>query len=421
MTATAPDAPPPRFSLGKAIFVALAAGMAVGAGLNAFVSPGATAAYLAVAQYGNIVFLKLIKLIIGPLVLSTLVVGVASIGDAGQVGRMGAKTLAWFVAASLVSLALGLAFVNAFAPGLAFADAVAAEGTAVAAAPAADALSLAHFVDQLVPENIFVALSSHRAILQIVVFSVLFGLATAAIGEKGLPIVRALDSLAHVMLKLTNIIMWVAPLAVFCAISMVIAERGLGVVGQYARLIGLFYLALAVLWALLIAVAYGFVGRRTGSLLRHIQEPVTLAFATASSESAYPKLLNQLQRFGVRERVVSFVLPLGYSFNLDGSMMYMTFGSLLIAQAYGVDLSLSQQVSMLLVLLVTSKGIAAVPRASLVVITATIAGFGIPEAGIAILLPIDQFLDMGRTATNVVGNAVATVAVSRMEGEPVST
>ena len=258
-------------------------------------------------------------------------------------------------------------------------------------------------------------------VLQIVVFSVLFGLATAAIGEKGKPIISAMDSLAHVMLKLTNMIMWVAPLAVFCAISIVIAEKGVGVMVEYGKLILLFYFALFILWSILLFLGFLFVKKRIWSLLRHIQEPLLLAFATASSESAYPKLLNQLERFGVNERIVSFVLPLGYSFNLDGSMMYMTFGSILIAQAYGVDLTITQQMTMLLVLMVTSKGIAAVPRASLVVIAATIAGFGIPEIGIALLLPIDQFLDMGRTATNVVGNAVATVAVSRMEGEEIHT
>ncbi len=397
------------------IFLALLLGMIVGTVLNYTLTPEAIASYVNVAQYGNIIFLKLIKLIIGPLVLSTLVVGVASIGDAGKVGRMGAKTLGWFIGASLMSLTLGLVIVNLFEPGLDFVGQ--ATGVDAANLPKADALSLSHFVDQLIPENIFVALSSHKMVLQIVVFSVLFGLATAAIGEKGEPIVRALDSLAHVMLKLTNMIMWVAPLAVFCAISIVIAEKGIGIMVQYAKLIGLFYASLGVLWIILLGAAYLLVGKRVPSLLNHIKEPIALAFATASSESAYPKLLNQLQRFGVNERIVSFVLPLGYSFNLDGSMMYMTFGSLLIAQAYGVELTLVQQITMLLVLMITSKGIAAVPRASLVVITATIAGFNIPEAGIAILLPIDQFLDMGRTATNVVGNAVATVAVSRMEGE----
>ena len=256
--------------------------------------------------------------------------------------------------------------------------------------------------------------------MQIVVFSIFFGLALSAIKEKGEPLVKFMDSLAHAMLKLTNMIMWLAPLAVFSSISVVIADKGIGVLKDYSKLIAMFYGGLSLLWVILIGLCYLMIRKKTWSLLSHIKEPLMLAFATASSESAYPKLLNQLDRFGIKEKISSFVLPLGYSFNLDGSMMYMTFGSLLIAQAYGIDLSIGQQITMLLVLMITSKGIAGVPRASLVVIAATVAGFGIPEAGLALLLPIDQFLDMGRTATNVVGNAVATVAVSKMEGEEIS-
>ena len=401
------------------IFGGLLAGIVTGTLLNLFTDPEAVKTYVSIAKYGNIIFLKFIKLIIGPLVLSTLVVGVAGIGDAGTVGRMSVKTIGWFIFASIMSLTLGLIIVNIFQPGLDFADHI--TQSTDAALPSTSGFTLEHFIDQLVPENIFVALSSHKMVLQIVVFSILFGLALAGIGEKGQPIIQAMDSLAHVMLKLTNMIMWLAPLAVFSSISIVIAEKGIGVMVQYSKLILLFYFALFILWVILLSLGYAFVRQRVWSLLSHIREPILLAFATASSESAYPKLLNQLDRFGVKDRITSFVLPLGYSFNLDGSMMYMTFGSLLIAQAYGVHLSLSEQVTMLLVLMVTSKGIAAVPRASLVVIAATIAGFNIPEIGLAILLPIDQFLDMGRTATNVVGNAVACVAVSRMEGEEIST
>ena len=401
------------------IFISLIVGVVVGTLLNYVADSDFIHSYVEVAKFGSIIFLRFIKLIIGPLVLSTLVVGVAGIGDAGTVGRMGAKTIGWFIFASLMSLTLGLILVNIFKPGLDFQNQI--TESMAGTLPKVSSLSLDHFIEQLIPENIFVALSSHKMILQIVVFSVLFGLALSGIGEKGKPIISAMDSLAHVMLKLTNMIMWLAPLAVFSSISIVIAEKGIGVMVQYGKLIFMFYFALLILWAILITLGYAFVKRRVWSLLRHIQEPLLLAFATASSEAAYPKLLNQLERFGVNEKITSFVLPLGYSFNLDGSMMYMTFGSLLIAQAYGVDLTLTQQITMLLVLMVTSKGIAAVPRASLVVIAATIAGFGIPEIGLAILLPVDQFLDMGRTATNVVGNAIATVAVSRMEGEEIHT
>jgi Na+/H+-dicarboxylate symporter len=306
--------------------------------------------------------------------------------------------------------------VNILEPGLAFTSQI---QTDASIGLKAEEFTLLHFIDQLFPENIIVALSSHKTVLQIVIFSVFFGLALAGIGEKGEPLIKLMDSLAHAMLKLTNIIMWLAPLAVFSSISVVIAKEGLSVLEKYSKLILMFYGGLALLWVVLLGFGFAFIKNKIWSLLSHIKEPLMLAFATASSESAYPKLLNQLDRFGIKEKITSFVLPLGYSFNLDGSMMYMTFGSMLIAQAYGVHLELSQQITMLLVLMITSKGIAGVPRASLVVIAATISGFGIPEAGLALLLPIDQFLDMGRTATNVVGNAVATVAVSKMEGEEI--
>ena len=373
--------------------------------------------YMKYTSLGSYIFLKLIKLIIGPLVLSTLVVGVANIGDAKTVGRMGVKTIGWFIFASLTSLTLGLILVNFLRPGDAFINQVQglpASGLKV------EEFTLIHFIDQLFPENIIVSLSSHKTVLQIVVFSIFFGLALSAIKEKGEPLVKLMDSLAHAMLKLTNMIMWLAPLAVFSSISVVIADKGIGILKEYSKLIAMFYGGLGLLWIILIGLCYIMIRRKTWTLLSHIKEPLMLAFATASSESAYPKLLNQLDRFGIKEKISSFVLPLGYSFNLDGSMMYMTFGSLLIAQAYGIDLSLGQQITMLLILMITSKGIAGVPRASLVVIAATVAGFGIPEAGLALLLPIDQFLDMGRTATNVVGNAVATVAVSKMEGEDIT-
>jgi Na+/H+-dicarboxylate symporter len=372
--------------------------------------------FIKFTSLGSYIFLKLIKLIIGPLVLSTLVVGVAQIGDAKTIGRMGIKTVGWFIFASLSSLTLGLILVNILKPGLAFADQVGAFNVVDLKV---EEFTLLHFVDQLFPENIILSLSSHKLVLQIVVFSIFFGLALAGIGEKGKPMISLLDSLAHAMLKLTNMIMWLAPLAVFSSISVVIADKGIGILMEYSKLIAMFYGGLAILWVFLIGLCFIMIRKQTWSLLSHIKEPLMLAFATASSESAYPKLLNQLDRFGIKEKISSFVLPLGYSFNLDGSMMYMTFGSLMIAQAYGIDLSLGQQITMLLILMITSKGIAGVPRASLVVIAATIAGFGIPEAGLALLLPIDQFLDMGRTATNVVGNAVASVAVSKMEGEEI--
>ncbi len=406
-----------KIKLTHLIILGLLLGIVVGTVVNMNASAQAIKHYAGIASFGSVIFLKLIKLIIGPLVLSTLVVGVASIGDAKTVGRMGVKTIGWFIFASLISLTLGLILVNILRPGDQFVGQLPTQ--AITSIPTTEGFTLAHFVDQLIPENIFVALSSHKMVLQIVIFSIFFGLALAGIGEKGEPMVKLMDSLAHAMLKLTNMIMWIAPFAVFSSISIVVAEKGIGILVQYSKLIGMFYLGLLVLWIVLLGFGYAFIKHKVWSLLSHIKEPLMLAFATASSESAYPKLLNQLDRFGIKEKITSFVLPLGYSFNLDGSMMYMTFGSLLIAQAYGVDLTTGQQITMLLVLMITSKGIAGVPRASLVVIAATISGFNIPEAGLALLLPIDQFLDMGRTATNVVGNAIATVAVSKMEGEAI--
>jgi len=397
------------------IFAALIGGVLAGTAINQLASADFVASYVNIAKYGNIIFLKFIKLIIGPLVLSTLVVGVAGIGDAGSIGRMSVKTIGWFIFASIMSLTLGLVIVNIFKPGLDFQNQISAD--AIASLPKTDNFTLEHFIDQLIPENIFVALSSHKMVLQIVVFSILFGLALAGIGEKGKPIVSAMDALAHVMLKLTNMIMWVAPLAVFSAISIVIAEKGIGVMVEYGKLILLFYFALLILWAILLGLGYLLIQKKVWSLLAHIKEPIILAFATASSESAYPKLLNQLDRFGVKEKITSFVLPLGYSFNLDGSMMYMTFASMAIAQAYGIHLDLGTQITMLLVLMLTSKGIAGVPRASLVVVLATCAMFNIPPEGVALILPIDHFCDMFRSATNVVGNALATTVVSKWEGE----
>jgi Na+/H+-dicarboxylate symporter len=262
---------------------------------------------------------------------------------------------------------------------------------------------------------------SGNEILQIVIFSLFFGVALTAIGEKGRPIVVAVESLVRVMLQVTDYVMRFAPLAVFSAVTGAIAERGPGIIATFGKFVGAFYLGLAILWALLIAACFAIVGARTRHLVRYIRDPVVLAFSTASSEAAYPRTLETLERFGVPPRIASFVLPLGYSFNLDGSMMYMTFASLFIAEAYGIHLSLAQQLTMLLVLMVTSKGMAGVPRASLVVIAATLPLFHIPEAGLLLILAVDHFLDMGRSATNVVGNAVASSVVARWENalEPI--
>ncbi|MDZ4824128.1 MAG: dicarboxylate/amino acid:cation symporter [Flavobacteriales bacterium] len=358
------------------------------------------------------IFLRLIKMIIAPLVFATLVAGVAKLGDIKSVGRIGGKTLLWFICASFLSLLLGGLLVNFFQPGL-HVDLdrpFAGMETGVDKA----ALTLKDFITHIIPKSIFEAMA-HNEILQILIFAIFFGVAAAAIGEKALPVVKAMDIVGHIMLKITTYIMYAAPFAVFAAMTAVIAKKGLGVLSTYAIFIGEFYLGLLLLWSILLFAGFLLVRKRIFNLIRRIREPLLIAFSTSTSEAAYPKLLEELERFGCKNRITSFVLPLGYSFNLDGSMMYMTFASIFIAQSYGIEMSLGTQLTMLLVLMVTSKGIAGVPRASLVVIAGTLAMFDIPEAGLLLLLGVDHVLDMGRSATNVVGNAVATVAVSKWE------
>ncbi|MBA5607093.1 dicarboxylate/amino acid:cation symporter [Duganella sp. FT3S] len=359
-------------------------------------------------------FLRLIKMIIAPLVFSTLVVGIARMGDASEVGRIGIKTLGWFFIASLISLTLGLVLVNMFRPGDALLGNLPA--TTAASGITASGLTLKEFVTHLVPASIIEGMSKNE-ILQIVIFSLFFGSAAAAVGEKSAPMVDALDGVAHVMLKVTGYVMKFAPFAVFAAVAGVIAKSGLAVLKTYGVFMSEFYFGIALLWALLIAIGFLFLGKRIGGLMAEMRGPALLAFSTASSEAAYPKTLEGLERFGVRNRIAAFVLPIGYSFNLDGSMMYCTFATVFIAQAYGIEMSLGQQMTMMMVLMLTSKGMAGVPRASLVVIAATLGQFNIPEAGLVLLLGIDHFLDMARSATNVIGNSIATAVVAKWEGE----
>lgn len=360
------------------------------------------------------VFIRLIKMIVAPLVFTTLVVGVAKLGDIKAVGRIGGKTLLWFICASLMSLLLGMVLVNLFQPGYSMHLSVPDSGVSTGIDKAA--LTVKDFFYHVFPSSFIEAMAKNE-ILQIVVFSLFFGVAAAAIGEKAQPIVKALDAVAHIILKVTGYVMKFAPLAVFGAMTAIIAKQGIGILKTYSIFIGEFYFGLALLWAILIFAGFLFLKKRVFTLVKRIKEPTLLAFSTASSEAAFPKTMLELERFGCKDKIVSFVLPLGYSFNLDGSMMYMTFASLFIAQSYGIDIPIATQISMLLVLMLTSKGIAGVPRASLVVIAGTLATFNIPEAGIALLLGIDPLLDMGRSATNVVGNSIATAVVSKWEGE----
>jgi Na+/H+-dicarboxylate symporter len=361
-------------------------------------------------------FLRLIKMIIAPLVFSTLVVGIAKMGDASEVGRIGVKALGWFIIASILSLTLGLILVNLFRPGDAMALAGHLPPVTESSGIAVTGLTLKEFITHLVPSSIVDGMAKNE-ILQIVIFSIFFGTGAAAVGARATPLIDAIDGAAHVMLKVTGYVMNFAPVAVFAAVASVIAKSGVAVLSTYGVFMAEFYLGIGLLWIVLIAIGILFVGPRILQLLRELREPTILAFTCASSEAAFPKTLEGLERFGVKNRLAAFVLPIGYSFNLDGSMMYCTFATIFIAQAYGIEVPLSTQMTMMLVLMLTSKGMAGVPRASLVVIAATLNQFHIPEAGLLLLLGIDHFLDMARSATNVIGNGIATAVVAKWEGE----
>jgi Na+/H+-dicarboxylate symporter len=362
------------------------------------------------------IFIRLVQMIIAPLVFSTLVVGIAKLGDLKTVGRVGGKAILWFITASLASLLIGMALVNYFEPGqyinLSQKD---VEGLSDLMTKQ-KGFSLQNFVEHVIPKSFIEAMATNE-ILQLVVFSIFFGVAAAAIGDYVKPVIKALEAVSHIILKMVNYVMEFAPLGVFGAIAAVVAINGTTIFNFYIKYFAFFLIGIAVLWILLLTVGFIILKGRMKELLRRIGSPLLIAFSTTSSEAVFPKLTEELERFGCRDKIVAFVLPLGYSFNLDGSMMYMTFASLAIAQAYGMHMPLGVQLTMLLVLMLTSKGIAGVPRASLVVVLATCAMFNIPPEGVALILPIDHFCDMFRTATNVVGNALATSVVSKWEGE----
>jgi Na+/H+-dicarboxylate symporter len=400
--------------LAKQILFAMLAGAI--AGYLVHVSVATTEVAQQVADALHIVtdlFLRLIKMIIAPLVFATLVTGVAHMQDGSSLGRMGLRTLLWFIAAGLISIVLGIVLAQLLQPGVGL-HLTAPEGTSGAGVAAAG-FDLKKFLTHLVPTSIIDAMARNE-ILQIVVFSLFAGVALARLGDRVAVLVRGVDALVEMMLKITDYVMRTAPIAVFAAIAAVVATQGPGILATYGKFIASFYLALIVLWLILAGAAYAVLGNAVRILLRAIREPLLLAFATASSEAAYPKTLEQLTAIGIPKRIASFVLPLGYSFNLDGSMMYCAFALIFIAQVYGIDLSFAEQMTMLLLLMVTSKGLAGVPRASLVVVAASLSHFNLPEGGVLLILAIDQFLDMGRTATNVVGNSVATAVVAKWEG-----
>ena len=397
---------------GLLVTAAMTLGVLCGLAIHQWVGPADAKEVASNLSIATDLFLRLIKMIIAPLVFSTLVVGVAHMGDTAAIGRVGIKTLGWFVAAGLVSLMLGLLMVQTLRPGD---GAVLLHGAGATQTVDAGAFSAKDFVSHLVPTSIADAMARNE-ILQIVVFSIFVGAAIAALDGQTPVLLQGAEQLAAIMLKVTGFVMYAAPPAIFAALAATVAVQGAGVLVSYAKFVGEFYLSLSLLWMLLIGAAALALRGRLGRFLSAVQSPMFVAFSTATSEAAYPVLLDGLVRFGAPRRIVSFVLPLGYSFNLDGSMMYCTFATLFIAQAYGIQLSLAQQASMLLLLMVTSKGMAGVPRASLVVVAATLPIFHLPEAGLLLILGVDHLLDMGRSATNVLGNSVASVVVTRWEG-----
>lgn len=361
------------------------------------------------------IFIRLVQMIISPLVFTTLVVGIAKLGDIKAVGRIGGKALAWFFTASLISLLIGMFWVNTLEPGTGLELGNIDVSTATEVVEKTEGFSAQNFIEHIIPRSIVEAMATNE-ILQIVIFSIFFGLAAASIGDHAKPVVNALDKTSHIILKMVNYVMKFAPIGVFGAIAGVFAIRDMNeLLLTYAKFFGSFMVGISTLWFILLLVGYIFLKTRMTKLLKHIVSPLIIAFGTTSSEAVFPKLTEELEKFGVKDRIVSFMLPLGYSFNLDGSMMYMTFASIFIAQAYGVHLDFGTQMTMLLVLMLTSKGIAGVPRASLVVVAATCGMFNIPIEGIALILPIDHFCDMFRSATNVLGNALATSVVGKWE------
>jgi Na+/H+-dicarboxylate symporter len=398
----------------KQIVIAIVLGVLIGCGCHQFFSNAEETKNI--ASYFNIitdVFLRLIKMIIAPLVFSTIVSGIVSMGNSSSVGGITLKAMAWFISAALISLTIGMILVNAFHPGTGLNMTI--PQNAVSTGLNTSGLTLNTFIGHIFPRSFTEAMANNE-ILQILIFSIFFGTALAYISkDEKSPVAVFIEHLAKIMFRITDYVMSFAPVAVFAAIASAITVEGIGLLYDYGKLIGLFYVGLALLWLILLAVGYFFLGKSIFSLFKLIQEPIALAFATASSEAAYPKTMDALEKFGVPKKITSFVLPLGYSFNLDGSMLYQSFAILFIAQAFNIDLSLTEQLLILLTLMITSKGMAGVARASVVVVAATLPMFNLPEVGIILILGIDQFLDMGRTATNVIGNSISTAVIARLE------
>jgi proton glutamate symport protein len=392
-------------SLTTQIFIGLLLGIAVG-----YLWPSFGVAIKPLAD----VFLRMIKMIIAPLLFSTLVVGVAGTGDLKAMGRIGLKAIVYFEVATTIALFLGLLLVNVFKPGAGLAMPIGAD-TATAAAMAQNQQHAWDIVLHMFPTSVIDSMA-RGDILQVVVFALFFGIALAAIGAKGQPVLDVLESTAQAMFKFTGYVMAFAPIGVFAAIAATVGGKGLAILFTLGKLVALMYLGLAIFAVLVLGVVSYLIRVPFLTFVKTIREPFLIAFTTASSEAALPKSLEVMERFGVPKNIVGFVLPTGYSFNLDGSTLYLSLASVFVAQLAAVPMTLGQQLMMMLTLMLTSKGVAGVPRAALVVLAATLTQFGLPLEGAAILLGIDQIMDMGRTAVNVMGNCIATAVVARWEG-----
>ncbi|EMN3920281.1 dicarboxylate/amino acid:cation symporter [Citrobacter farmeri] len=396
------------------IVIFMLAGILSGAVIHSYTSESAIVAWSDNITLLTDIFLRLIKMVIAPLVFSTLTVGIMRLGETSTIGRVGGKAMIWFISSSILSILVGLFIVTLEQPGSGLNLAIPKE--AVDTGLAVGGMSLKGFLSHTIPTSIVGAMANNE-ILQIVVFSLFFGIGGASLGEKfNAPLVAALDVVSHIMLKVTGYVMYVAPLAIFAAISSVIATEGLGILLNYASFIGGYYVAILMTCLVLLAVGYLVLKKEVFRLVSMLKDPVLVAFTTSSSEAAYPKTLEQLTTFGCSRNIVSFVLPIGYSFNLVGSMVYCSFASMFIAQAYNIHLSFAEISVLMLTLMLASKGIAGVPRSALVVLAATIPSFNIPVAGILLLMGIDHFLDMGRSAINVLGNGIATAMLAQNEG-----
>ena len=400
--------PKPRrgITLTQQIFIGLALGILAGWIVSEY-NPAASVYFRPFSQ----LFLRMIKMVIAPLIFATLVAGIAGAGHVKVVGRMGLRAIIYFEIVTTLALIIGLVAVNVMKPGVGVNLPIGAKSEITANAQTWDQILL-----HVVPESVIRAMAEGD-VLQIVVFSIIFAIALGMIGEKGKPVVQWCEAVAETMFKFTNIVMHYAPIGVGAAIAYTVGHGGLGVLYNLGLLVLTLYLALTVfILIVLLPIALMFkVPIR--KFLKAVKEPAVIAFSTTSSEAALPRAMEVLERLGVPRRIVSFVLPLGYSFNLDGTTLYLSLASVFVAQAAGVQLSIGQQITMLLTLMLTSKGVAGVPRASLVILAGTLASYGLPLEGVTLILGVDELMDMARTMVNVIGNCLATVVIAKWEGE----